>query len=720
MDVKQFRIRIGAVLAVLLAILVAFGGVLADLQIANASYYREKSSRGITTSKTVQAARGEILDRYGRVLVSNRTSYQVTLDTQLMGNTANRNRILTELLDVCRDQGVVWTDTLPVTAAAPYAYAPTDASGKPYLTTLRNADGTEAGTKPSSLARLLDLLKLVKGLPSDPAAAGYDKALLSALDGWDAAKLVRELRDYFEVDPALSEDEGRALVGVLCEVTMRSRDVLRTSYVFAEDVQIGFTTAVKERGLAGVSVDPVSVRAYDTTVAAQLLGQVGSITSDNWDSYKDKGYSMTDTVGIDGTEAAFETYLQGKSGTKDLVLSKEDSKVVNESWRVDAQGNTQEPEPGNNVMLTLDEQLQAKVEELLAKYTIGMTADSRHSAAVVMDMTGGVLASASYPTYDPSTYYQNYNALAADPDRPLFNRALQGLYAPGSIFKMAVAIGALETGAITPTEKILDTGIYKHYKRAQDQPKCWYYRQYGKTHGLENVSEAIRDSCNVFFYETGVRMGIETLDDYAAQFGLGEATGLELFEYTGAVAGPAYSAAGGSTWYEGNVMSAAIGQGDTTATPIQLANYTATLVNGGKHYPTHLLKAVKSSDFSELVEEYRPEVKNTVEMAPENLAAVKYGMYMVANEGTVAKYFKDLGVTVGAKTGSVQVKGNENANATFVAFAPYDNPEIALALVVEKGGSGSELGAVAAEIFQYYFSAKSAAETTPAENTLLQ
>ncbi len=283
---------------------------------------------------------------------------------------------------------------------------------------------------------------------------------------------------------------------------------------------------------------------------------------------------------------------------------------------------------------------------------------------------------------------------------------------------MAVAAGGLEEGVISTTEEILDTGRYKHYDRIEDQPMCWYYRQYGRTHGWENVSEAIRDSCNIYFYETGLRLGIEKIDTYAALFGLGQKTGLELYEEAGEMAGPATSAKHGQAWYEGDTMYAAIGQGNTKVTPIQLANYVSTLVNGGSHYATHLLKTVKSSDFSQVVEEYRPEIRDEINLDPANLAAVKKGMGMVASEGSAAVYFKDLGVTVGAKTGTAQISRNSEANAILVAFAPYENPEIALSIVVEKGDSGTLVAAIAAEILDYYFSAKGAMEAAPAENAL--
>lgn len=692
MDGKQFQFRTRTVLLILAAVFLAFTGVLYNLQVVHGGYYLEQSTRKIANTETVQAARGEILDRYGRVLVSNRASYQVTLDTSLMGDIQGRNQTLLALLSICREQGVTWADTLCVSREATFSYT----EERPFEAL--SADGTAS---PSQLAKLVEALKL-KDLPENP----------------DAGALVGALRTYFEVDASVGEADGRALVGVLCELALRSKDVARTAYVFAQDVDIAFITAVKERALAGVKIETVTVRQYNTEYAAHLLGQVGPIYAEDWDRYKDQGYSMSDTVGKDGVEAAFEDLLRGTPGTRDIELN-QSGKVVSENWHINAEtGEVESPKPGDNIMLTMDIKLQEVVEEALKRHVPGMTDETEGAACVVTDMTGGILAMASYPTFDPSTYSQDYNDLLADPLKPLFNRALQGLYAPGSTIKMAVAAGGLEEGAITPTEKILDTGRYKHYDRIEDQPMCWYYRQYGKTHGWENVSEAIRDSCNIFFYETGLRLGIEKLDTYAALFGLGQKTGLELYEEAGEVAGPATSKKHGQTWYEGDTMYAAIGQGNTKVTPVQLANYVATLVNGGSRYPTHLLKTVKSGDFSQVVEEYRPQAADEINLNPANLEAVKNGMGMVAAEGSAASYFRDLGVTVGAKTGTAQVSANSEANAILVAFAPYENPEIAISIVVEKGGSGTLVAAIAAEILNYYFSAKGTMDAAPAENTL--
>lgn len=704
MDVKRFHLRSRAMLVLLAASFGLLLWVLFDLQVVNGSYFLEQSTRKIADTETVQAARGAILDRYGRVLVSNRATYQVTLNTNLMGTPQDRNGTLLALLGVCREQGVEWNDTLPVTQSLPFRYT----VDSPFTVVTVKDDGTETRTA-TRLSKLVDSLKLRSQkkdpLPQDPSAA----------------ELVRSLRTWFEVDETVGEAEGRALVGVLYELFLRSRDIYTgSSYVFAQDVDIGFITVVKERQLTGVKIETATVREYNTQYAAHILGQVGSISPGELDYYRERGYSMNAIVGKDGVEQAFEEILRGTSGVKDVEYN-QNGKIVSESWHIDtATGQPQVPGPGDIPMITLDIKLQEVVEESLRRNIPGMTEESQKGACVVLDMTGGVLASATFPSYDPAKYYTSYNELVDDPLQPLYNRALQGLYAPGSTFKMAVAAGALEEGAVTRNEKIEDTGRYTHYERIEDQPMCWYFRQYGRTHGYENVSEAIRDSCNVYFYEAGLRLGISKIDEYAARFGLGRTTGLELYEAAGEVAGPESSKNHDQTWYEGETMYAAIGQGNTQVTPIQLANYVATLVNGGNHYATHLLKTVKSSDFSQVVEEYEPQLRDQLNLDEANIEAIKKGMGMVASEGSVAAYFQSLGVKVGVKTGTAQVARDSEANAILVAFAPYDDPEIAMAVVVERGGSGSLVAGIAAEILEYYFSSKDVLSAPAVENTMIR
>ena len=762
MDGTRFTLRLRFVAGIMAGILLLFFGVLYNLQIVNVDDYRRQATARIANQETVEAARGEITDRYGRVLVSNKTIYEVTLDRSTLGEEAQRNATLLKLLEICREEGVVWTDTLPISDTAPFVYTmdQTDSNTRKSFSKLMETMGTSWKTAAA------DGLELAAAMDSDGAAAvtqteggslseavaraaqhqwsqaqsdglrretpGQAPEQETAVSGVSAQPLISKMREYFEVDPAVSDEEGRALVGVLYEMLLRTKDVSTSEYVFASDVDISFITKVKEAGLAGVKIDTTTARTYNTNYAAHLLGRVGSIYYDEWyadDSYyRNNGYNMNDTVGKEGVEKAFESYLRGEAGVR-TTETNANGKVVSETWVPDENGELQVPQPGNNVMLTIDERLQEAVETSLSQRVPGMTDQVKGASAVVLDMSGGVLAMASYPTFDLSIYSDSaaYNQVSQDPLAPLYNRAIQGLYSPGSTFKMITGVAALQEGYTTPGEEILDTGRFQYpagekYPYGDYHPACWYYLQYGGKHGWENMGEAIRDSCNIFFFTLADRMGIDIIDEYASMFGLGQKTGIEINgEKTGRVAGPAASEALGQEWYDGLLLSAAIGQGTTECTPIQLANYIVTLVNGGNRYPVHLLKTVKTSDYSQVVEEYSAEPLDSINISEENLETVKEGMGLMASEGSVAKYFKDLPVKVGAKTGTAQVgSATAESNAVFVCFAPYDDPQIAISIVVERGGSGTELGAIAADIVSTYFGSENTNETVTTENTLLR
>lgn len=446
---------------------------------------------------------------------------------------------------------------------------------------------------------------------------------------------------------------------------------------------------IAEEGLPGVTITPAVTRRGSGTLAPHVLGRVGPMSPEEWTVYRDRGYAMAETVGKDGAEAAFEEYLHGTPGQKVRETDRQ-GRLTGESYAV-------RPQAGRDVTLTLDRDLQKAAEEAMAAFLADHPA-AVGGALVALDVTdGGVLAMVSQPGYDPAAFSAAYGALARDEKHPLMNRAVQGLYAPGSTFKLVTAAAALEEGYLTPETQILDTGRYTYYKNPQ--PQCWLYRQEGKTHGLETVREAIADSCNIFFYDAGRRVGIETLGTYARALGLGELTGIELAgEQAGVVAGPAYTASIGGTWYEGSVLSAAIGQENNRFTPLQLAQMTATLVGGGTRWQAHLLHRVEGEPPREKVS------RGTITLSPENVAAIKEGMLAVTQSGSLAGAFRGLPVPVGAKTGSAQVAGAETSNAALVCFAPYEQPRIALALVVEQGGSGAALGEVAASVLQQYFS----------------
>ena len=775
MDPKQFRRRALAV-AVLLALMVAgMGATLYDLQINNGADYYEQSQRRVAETQTVESARGQILDRNGQVLVSNRVVYQVTLDTSLMKDEdkdavttagSRRNDTLLALIEAARAEGVEWTDSLPISKTEPFTFT----TDTPYYTTSVDEEGEIVHTltrlgrlalelgwleedptldpekaaapapepeEPGLLDRIVDFFTGGGGeepAPEPEEEGPYEppdaQALLGAMCrtfGLRGAGAVDEEETPEGDIPALNlgdldPEDARAVAGVLYELYLRSTGVYQANeYVFAQEVDIDFISRVKEQSLPGVVIEATTVRQYHTPYAAHLLGRVTPIFPEEVEYYTSldedgdgvPDYSLNDTVGRDGVEQAFESYLRGDPGMRTVERNTE-GKIVSETW-------LEEPEPGGNVVLTLDIGLQGYVEQVLAASVpaIDVEEETGGAACVVLDVdTAEVLTCASYPTYDITRYNADYNQYASDPTKPLLNRALQGLYAPGSTFKMVTAVAGLETGIIEPDTEIEDLGRYTYW--SSPQPMCWIYWQRGTTHGWINVSEAIEVSCNYFFYEVGREVGIDVLVDYATRFGLGQYTGIELYEEKGVMASPEFTESLGGTWYEGSVLSVAIGQESSQFTPVQLANYIATLVNGGTRNAVHLLKEVKSGDFSQVEYTYEPQVLGTIEIETENLQAVKAGMLALTTQGSVSQHFRDLPFQAGGKTGSAQVDDQTDANAIFVCFAPYDDPEVALALVVERGGSGSELGAMAADILSYYFSVQETRDEAPQENTLVR
>lgn len=666
--------RVMILLGVFGAFLLLFGAVLYDAQILHGSENRARSISSNATSEVVPASRGIITDRNGKVLVSNRLAYTLVFDRSGFTDDASLNGAILRLIRLCQETGTAWNDTLPIAQTGSFLRYTNDRS--------------------ESFTQYLEKNKLTA------TAAGR--------------QLIAEMRALYHVDESLSEKDARLVIGVRYE--LHSRD----SYTFAEDVSSEVLSLITDGRYEGVSIRTASARVYNTTLAAHILGTIGPIWQEEWSSnektgyvgYADKGYSMNDLVGKDGVEKAFEEYLRGTDGRR-LITTDEDGKLTGELY-------TREPQPGGTVALTLDIDLQADVERALAQTITGMIDEDSNerggAAAVVSVGSGEVLALASYPTYDLSTFNEDYEDLVADERLPMFNRATQGTYAPGSTFKMCTAVAALESGIITPSSIIQDRGIYTYYR--DPQPMCWIYRQGGSTHGRINVTQAITVSCNYFFYEVGRLTGIRTLDSYASQFGLGQSTGIEIGDSSGVLASPEWADSHNREWTDGQTITAAIGQSYNLFTPLQLANYIATLVGGGEHYQAHLLKNVKEYDNSRLLYVYDDEPLNTVEMSDSTVEAVTKGMHELTVSGGVAFAFRDCVVSAGAKTGSAQV-GTDIANGVFVAYAPYEDPEIAVAIVIEKGGSGAALATAAVEIINSWFSHTDDGAAI-GENTLLK
>ena len=567
---KQFHSRIWGVVLVLALLLTFLCSNLYSIQYTNGPEYAAQAVARVAEVEDVPASRGLILDRNGKVLVSNEISYQVTLDMSRMGEPEERCANLLSLIQVAREEGVAWADTLPVSASAPFTYteehpfytASTNEAGEPeyqmtrlgrlavYMGWIEDPEELAEGEVPEQDAaepeepglwdRLLTLVGLRK--PEEPREEPQPYRLPTAEEL--LGEMCRDLdikgqgavdekaaRAAGETVPTLNlgdmtQGDARAVAGVLYELYYRSRIADWPPYYFAEDVDVDFITRVKELNLRGVEIETASVRKYETEYAAHLLGYTGAITKDTWPSYQEKGgYNMNDTVGVSGAEAAFEEYLHGTPGQQALERN-ENGKIVSAQWLTDEEtGESLAPQPGSNVFLTIDLGLQQKGEDTLAARVPGLSDTVEGAACVVEDVrTGEILASASYPTYSLPDFRKDYNSLLDDPLKPLNNRAFSGLYPPGSTFKMISAIAGLEEEIITPSTIIRDEGQYTYWPTPQ--PKCWIYRQYGRTHGPVNVSDAIEVSCNYFFYDVGRRVGIEKLDEYAAKFGLGQKTGV--------------------------------------------------------------------------------------------------------------------------------------------------------------------------------------------------
>lgn len=653
----------------------------------NTTYY--------TTITTVKAARGEILDCNGNVLVTNRASYDLVFNHYVICSADNRNAILLELVQLCREKGIEYNENFPVTTSLPYEY------------TLEKLTSAQQGYFQSYLA----------------TKPKVDSDITAAL-------LMRTLRSYYNIPEDWSEEDARAVIGIRYELDLRNGVVSTlSSYVFLEDAQSSALAAILELGVPGLRTEASVVRVYNTNYAAHILGYVGAMDSEQWAYYKTLKYAYTNAdgetverstynmdaeVGQSGLEEVFEEYLHGIDGVR--------KDVTDTAGNIISSTYTVEPQAGQNVEISIDINLQGTAEDSMAELIESLRAsgenlaegekapdgsDVQGGAVVVMNVkTGQILACASYPTYDLSTFRQDYNDLLEQDYAPLFNRALNAAYAPGSTFKMAVAIAAMEAGVIDSGTKINDTGVYKEYEDTGFAPKCLQYTNHGYGHGEINVITALEKSCNYFFYWLGDHLSIQTLDDTVKALGLGEATGIELSEKLGHRANPTTKKqlykGDLSGWYAADSIMAAIGQSDNLFTPIQLCVYTATLANRGSRYSATFLNRVISSDYTSVLKEQTPELVSKLEISDETFAAYSEGMRLVAVSGTASKYFKNYPISIAAKTGTAETDGGSD-NGAFLCYAPYDDPEIAVVVYGEHAGHGSTMAQIGKEILNAYF-----------------
>ena len=665
---KKLNPRQIAMALVLTAVLAVYTGRAAQIQVVNAQKYLDQADTTGSRRVTINAARGEILDRYGRPIAVNREGYNIVFNSAYLPKD-QINQTIVALTAYLKKTGEAWTDNLPLSTEEPFGFV----EGKDSeITSMKNRLGVAH-------------------------YATAENCFTQMVKRYELEGLDRQLQ--------------RTVMGV--RYSMEQADFsVSAPFTLAEDVSAETMTAVTEASgdMPGVEISVVPFREYVADdVAPHLIGTMGPIYAEDWEELSAKGYTYSDRVGRSGIEKAAEDYLRGKNG----------SKIVKQ----DASGNTlseevvEQPEAGNTVLLSIDKNLQrvaqTQLEALINQLKTTTNGEADAGAVVAVQVkTGEILCSANYPTYTLSDYMNNYQALASNSDNPLFDRAFNGLYPPGSVFKPAVAAAALQEGVITPETTVR---CVQRFTLFQDyQPKCLGY------HGNINVTRALARSCNYFFYDTGYKLGIDRLNNYCQQLGLGVLTGVEVPESKGILAGPEErkNNAADPNWRGGDTLQAAIGQSDTVLTPLQLASYTATMANGGTRYQTRLIHEVRSYDLEESVVDSTPQVLNTVDFSQEVIDTVKAGMLSVTEDGTGSGTFRNYPIQVGGKTGTAEVPTGED-NSVFIAFAPYDDPEIAVSVVVEHGGHGSSSGSLVRAIFDAYFFSQSDPYVEPSVNTLL-
>ncbi len=667
---------------VVLAFFVFFAFDLVKIQIIDGEEYDAASSSVSAKTATIPSVRGEIVDCNGKPLVYNDQGYSIIFDYAYFPSSseqAQRNEIIISLIRLFESNSLVWEDNLPLVF---------DANG--------NIIFKEDSEKLIEEMKSPDMLKL--------------NEYATAQNCFDALIEEYDLQEY-------SPQDARKIASV-CYEMRRIFFRIGNPYTFALNVPDEIVSKIKENSgfYQGVDVQVVPIRMYtDGTLAPHVLGRIGAIDADEYKEKKSEGYKITDVIGKSGIELAMEEYLRGTDGEA-TVYTDENG---NNSTEV-----TVDPIQGQTVVLTIDSALQEIAQNALEKAlldyagTKGNMVENAGAVVVIDCRNGAILASASYPTYDISTYSENAAALNRAAGSPLWNRALLSTYATGSTMKPSVAIAALEEGLITQEDTIYCSGSYVYLNQ---HFKC---EQAHDTRFL-NVVNAIDESCNTFFYEVGKLLGIEKMNEYRILFGLGSKTGCELGEATGVLDSPEYRSSINQKWLPGYTVQSAIGQAGNLFSPIQLANYCATIANGGTRYQTHFVKSVKSYDYSKTVFENEPVVVAETGVSEKTLNIVRQGMLQVGTTGYCASYFAGLPVKVAAKTGTSQeirqigghsVKIN---NGFLIAFAPYENPEIAVAAVGEGMTSGVFVAPVVSAVADYYFGQSDTMESYQPENTLI-
>lgn len=697
--IRRMRVLVAAACILMLL----YGLRLIFLQLVNGDDFKSQATNTTDYKFTVTAARGDIVDSRGERIATSVTGYNVVLNKLLMGDE-DLDGMLQKIVELLRANGEGWNDTLLISQP--------DAAGNYTFT-------AEAGSTKDQ--KVLAAMKDNLGLQQYATANDVMEKLVE---------------DYDLASFPLSWQ--RTLGGIHYEMQLQAFSNVN-NFIMAENVSEATVATIKEHSLSlpGVEIVETSTRSYEqSTVLPHVLGRVGKITAEKWKvtdengqttyPLREKGYNMNDIIGISGLESAYEDELRGKDGVETITRNS-DGVIVDTAL-------TTVPEPGHTVQLTIDSRFQKAVDKALAEnidminrvYNTG-SMKAAAGAAVVLDVKdGSVLAASNYPSFDQNLYATQYSEYSADESLPLFNRALQGLYTPGSTFKPAVAIAALDTGLINRYSTVNCTRVYTYYK--DYRPKC---TQHGHGNGPIDVVNAIKWSCNIFFYDVGRRLTSDVYDAYAYKLGLGQRTGVEVSEATGHL-----TTKNDSNYMESLDIQAAIGQGNTVVTPVQLATYAATIANRGTRYRTHFVKAILDSNTGEVLQEPQPEVMDVIEDKGETFDLIQQGMIGVSQTiSALANY----PYTIACKTGTPQrsegyYSGSSYrhyTNTMMIAYGPTEDAQIAIGIVVEYGGGGARAGNLMADIFNAYFAMQdgtlnedgtigkqeTAADSTPADQT---
>ncbi len=671
LDKKNIRYNIMSLIIHIIGIIIIVK--LFSLQIVNGKEYLEKSNSRLTRETTIKASRGNILDCDGNILAGTKIKYSLELYKSKI-ETKQLNNTILNTINILEKNSDKYTDEFPITIN-PIQY------------------------------KFSDIEKTKKWLEDNKVDVSLS-----------AEQVLNYYIDKYELKNFSLED-ARKIIAIRYGIEQNGYTSMR-AYTIANNISEKSMLEFEEQNSSfpGIAIEKTPIRSYTYgTLASHVLGYVGKISGDEYNSLE--GYSISDYIGKTGIEYSFEKYLKGQDGIKQTDMSI-DGTITGEYV-------TEEAVSGDNVMLTIDANIQEVAEKSLKELIerirngeFGTAYNAKSGAVVVLNVkTGEVLAMCSWPDFEPQLFVdgistEKWNEYTGGERSALLNRTIQSTYAPGSVFKMTTAIAGLESGAITTSETMYDTGIYYY---GGSSWRCWSYTDYGRGHGSLNVSGAIKHSCNYFFYETAKRMGIDTLVKYARYFGLGSDTGIELTgEESGMLASKENSMALGKQWYGGDTLNAAIGQGDNSFTPIQIAKYIAMITNGGHDIDVTLVKGITKADGTNVdkteIENYinnrlgiENEQKDNINITEETIATVMEGMRSVATEtgGTAYSIFRDFEIEVGGKTGSAEAAGGD-VHAWFTGFAPYDNPEIAAVVFVENGGHGYYTATVARAIFESY------------------